>query len=454
MQYYKPLQPNHFVGDCMPFYHNGLFHLFYLLDENHHSVLDGLGGHQWAHASSSDLNHWTHHPLALPITEDWEGSICTGSVFFHHELFYAFYATRKRDRTQHLSLATSRDGINFIKTQPNPFFPHPAGYHPEHFRDPFVFHDHTSGLFHMLVTSWLTEEPVPNRGGCLAHLVSKDLQHWQITEPFLVPGLTDAPECPDYFFWNGWYYLLFSSQLTARYRMSRQPFGPWMRPPVDTFEGSAARVMKTAPFGDSRRLGVAWLGTRANDRDDQPFQWGGQAVFRELVQHPDGSLSTRFVREMIPKSEDALDLLVAFQTAGVANDRGKIKLNDSEGLETAAISGLTGNYRVTACVNVSKRSGDWGLRLRSGESFDSGYELRLIPALKLARLGGESTYLGESVGDTVYLDIVLKDSIIDVCLNHQRCLINRAYDQSGDWLWLFALNCDVSFDFLEIQRLD
>ena len=32
--YYQPA--GHWFGDCMPFYHDGTFHLFYLLDENHH----------------------------------------------------------------------------------------------------------------------------------------------------------------------------------------------------------------------------------------------------------------------------------------------------------------------------------------------------------------------------------------------------------------------------------
>src|SRR5512137_419921 len=109
-QYFKP-EGNYFAGDCMPFYHAGTFRLYYLLDENHHGALGGLGGHQWAQASSSDLVHWEHHPLAIPLTEEHEGSICTGSVFFYQDTYYGFYATRMRDWTQHLSLATSRDGI-------------------------------------------------------------------------------------------------------------------------------------------------------------------------------------------------------------------------------------------------------------------------------------------------------------------------------------------------------
>src|SRR5690349_23197660 len=72
VQYFAP-GGNQFVGDCMPWYHDGTFHLFYLLDEGHHQGLGGLGGHQWAHASTRDLVRWQHHPLALPLAEPWEG---------------------------------------------------------------------------------------------------------------------------------------------------------------------------------------------------------------------------------------------------------------------------------------------------------------------------------------------------------------------------------------------
>jgi hypothetical protein len=87
MQYFRP-DGNFFVGDCMPFFHDGTFRLYYLVDEAHHEALGGLGGHQWEQASTEDLVHWKHHPLAIPITEEREGSICTGSVFFHKGTYY------------------------------------------------------------------------------------------------------------------------------------------------------------------------------------------------------------------------------------------------------------------------------------------------------------------------------------------------------------------------------
>ncbi|HET6485610.1 MAG TPA: hypothetical protein VFH83_04275, partial [Spirochaetia bacterium] len=216
-----------FVGDCLPFFHEGTYHFYHLFDRRHHGSKFGLGAHQWAHSSSRDLVHWQHHPLAIPITEEREGSVCTGSMFFHDGTWYGFYATRLPDRSEHLSLATSGDGIHFTKTEPNPFASPKPPYRHGPFRDPHVFRDEKTGLFHMMVTAELERPAVPGRGGCLAHLVSRDLRHWEQEEPFLVTGYGDQPECSELYLWRGWYYLVFSHYGLAHYRMARSPFGPW-----------------------------------------------------------------------------------------------------------------------------------------------------------------------------------------------------------------------------------
>lgn len=100
MQYFQPIESNLFAGDCMPFYHNGTFYLYWLLDEGHHAALDGLGGHQWALSTSTDLINWKHYPVALGIDEDWEKSICTGSVIADGDKIYAFYSTRVKEDGQ------------------------------------------------------------------------------------------------------------------------------------------------------------------------------------------------------------------------------------------------------------------------------------------------------------------------------------------------------------------
>lgn len=453
LQYYKPDAPHLWVGDCMPFYHDGLFHLYYLLDEGHHQALGGLGGHQWAHASSPDLIHWTHHPLALAITEDEERSICTGSVFYQDGVYYAFHAVRRPDWSQRLGIAISADGITFTK-QPAPPCAEPrAGYDPLHFRDPFVFREAMTGRFHMLVTAKYLEYAIPALGGCLAHLVSDDLQRWTLVEPFLIPGFDDPPECSDLFEWNGWYYLLFSNRLQTRYRMARTPLGPWLRPALDLLDGPWSRVMKTAAFHDNRRIGAAWIGTRSGDSDSGKFQWGGHAVFRELVQQPDGTLGVKFPREMVPASGAALPLPAAALTPGTTIDGSRVHLEAGEGMAAAGVEGLPRNARITLRGVPGRSAPRFGLRLRETAPFAGGVTLDLLAAAQRVEVHDAALDPVDGLDAPFTLEIILKGDLIDVCLNDRRCLINRCPQQRGDRLTLFCHTGSVTFEDLTIRRI-
>ena len=291
LQYWKPPEPFN-VGDTLPFYHDGTFHFFYLVDKDHHRGLGGLGGHQWAQATSRDLRHWTHQPLAIALTSEEEASICTGSLFWWDGVYYGFYATRRRDdRSEHASLAVSADGIVFTKTERNPFLS-PGPELRDGFRDPHVFRDERTGLFHLIISTMLAEG---NRG-CLAHYTSRDLRAWQPAAPFHIEG-GEVPECPDTFRMGDTYYLMFSFGGVARYRYATDPLGPWLTPEQDILDGPAARVMKTAAFGPDRRIGTTGV---------WPHGYAGYAVFREIIQRPDGTLGTSWVPEMVPERGDPL----------------------------------------------------------------------------------------------------------------------------------------------------
>ena len=51
---WKP-EENVFVGDCMPYCHNGVYHVLYLKDRHHHRSKWGKGAHQWSHISTTDF---------------------------------------------------------------------------------------------------------------------------------------------------------------------------------------------------------------------------------------------------------------------------------------------------------------------------------------------------------------------------------------------------------------
>ncbi len=223
---WKP-EGNVFVGDCMPYCHEGVYHVLYLKDRHHHRSKWGKGAHQWSHISTSDFINWSIHPPAIEIDSPWEGSICTGSWIFDGQKHYLYYTVRMCDASPaRICRSVSADGFHFEKDRTF-MFTLSEKYNTRSARDPKVFKD-AEGVYHMLLTTSLVEMG----RGCLAHLVSDDLNVWrELEEPiFIAPEGMGEPECPDYFCKDGYYYLVYSLRGKGYYRYSTQPFSGWQSP--------------------------------------------------------------------------------------------------------------------------------------------------------------------------------------------------------------------------------
>lgn len=240
IEMWRPAGENTNVGDCMPYSDGELYRVYYLFDRRHHKSKWGLGAHQWAQVSSKDLVHWETHPMAIGIDEQFEGSICTGSVIRNGNTYFAFYAVRMSDYSPaRLTWATGTDGDHFTKSGKYITLKEP--YESVSARDPKVFRT-DDGTFHMLVTTSIAERNV----GALAHLVSDDLLNWKQLEPFLVLDIADQPECTDYFRFGDWYYLVYSNFGRARWHKSRFPLGPWEAPENNLVAAQNVGVPKAA----------------------------------------------------------------------------------------------------------------------------------------------------------------------------------------------------------------
>lgn len=223
---WKP-EENVFVGDCMPYCHDGVYHVLYLKDRHHHQSKWGLGAHQWNHISTNDFINWNIHPTAVEIDNPKEGSICTGSWIYDGQKHYLFYTIRMCDGSPaRICRSISEDGYHYKKDR-NFSFTLSEKYTAPSARDPKVIKD-TQGLYHMFLTSTLTNE----KNGCLVHLVSKDLTQWnELENPlYIAPVDMWEPECPDYFYKDGFFYLVYSLRGKAHYQYSKNPFTDWQIP--------------------------------------------------------------------------------------------------------------------------------------------------------------------------------------------------------------------------------
>lgn len=215
-----------FVGDCMPYRKDNEYHVLYLKDRHHHRSKWGMGAHQWEHISTKDFKTWYVHPMAVPITESWEGSICTGSWIKKDEKEYLYYTVRRGGGQPALICrSVSDDGYHFEKDR-NFGFTLSEKYDGASARDPKVILGE-DGAFHMFLTTSLVEE----NKGCLAHYVSYDMENWtEFEKPIYVVPNSDQPECSDYFKYKGKYYLIFSLRGRARYMISNNPFDGFVMP--------------------------------------------------------------------------------------------------------------------------------------------------------------------------------------------------------------------------------
>lgn len=233
-----------FVGDCMPYRRNDEYHVLYLKDRHHHGSKWGMGAHQWEHISTKDFKTWNVHPMAVEITDKNEGSICTGSWIFGGNKEYLYYTIRRaRGLPALICRSVSKDGYHFTKDK-NFGFTLSEKFNGPVARDPKVIKGE-DGLYHMFLTTVLVKENL----GCLAHYISKDLEGWEEAEKSIyVHENSDHPECPDYFKYNGKYYLVFSIRGRARYLVSEKPFEDFER--IDDTLIPCAGVPKCAEWND------------------------------------------------------------------------------------------------------------------------------------------------------------------------------------------------------------
>lgn len=449
-------------GDPVPFYWEGVYHLFYVWDQGH-LILPRVC-HSWGHFISRDLVHWEEAPMA--IDPEMEASCGTGTVWHHDGIFHLYYLGRYFTTNgvmyETMCHATSTDLITWTKDSANPFSqPDLSIYSVKDWRDGFPFWNEEAGEFWMLVTASLKDGP-EGRRGCLALLTSPDLKTWTAKEPYWAPHLTRHLECPDLFEWNGWWYLFWSGgrppEGGAFYRRSRSMYGPWETPPVDTFDGWAFYAAKTAGDG-KRRFLFGWTGTRKGDVDTGGIQWGGHCMIREIWQDADGYLWPKCPAER-------LELGVPAPTPNFVP-----QLGDWKGLAAAHTWGLAyataempKHYLLRCSFTPSGRVQRFGLFLRTDDRLTGGYQVSVEPErdrVALTGYGPEGTLQASAAirpldcrgAERYEIAVVVSGTIVEVFVNDRVALVNRLYDYRGGSVGLFVEEGAGEFGDVVVREL-
>lgn len=394
-------------------------------------------------------------PVVIGIDEDWEKSICTGSVVVNRDTFYAFYATRRVTSdgkvNEQLSYATSTDGIHFTKAKPNPFYQSAPGYSKRDFRDPKVIVD-DKGIFHLFVSSSVADTSRKIHNGALVHMTSKYLTNWTVLEP-LITGQRDVPECPDYFKWNSWYYLVYGQGGNTYYLKSKSAYGPWIYPDHQALNEDWVNVAKTAAFKENRRILAGWIPSKKDNQDDGHEIFGGNAVFRELLQDKEGNLETGFVKEMMPKEKEPVPLHYSLSPEVTKISDRSFRLN-GEGFTALSFTDVPQNCVIRFEGEVTGHVEEFGALLRSNRDFSDSYKLSISPENHEVSLYNTEIKAVKNIDKRVKVQIIMRGDVIDVNINNQRSVVNRLIQKKGTGLALFAKQGTVSFLNFSITEIE
>lgn len=246
-------------------YRDGLWHLFF----QNNPEGPTWGNMSWGHATSSDLVHWQHQPLA--ISHEGPEAIFSGSAVVHEGRIAAVYTSAYEGGKQAQSVAWSEDGSTFVKDAANPVLDRES----TGFRDPKVFR--FGDAWRMVAVE--ADERV------LLVYSSEDLLTWTQVGSFTeVPG-EGIWECPDLFpltldgeeFWV----LLLSVQddtgSRVEYRVGSFDGSTFSSGPGRSFDDGpdvyAVSTYTDAP--DDRRVLIGWMAQPTYAGSTPTLPWRG-----------------------------------------------------------------------------------------------------------------------------------------------------------------------------------
>ncbi|MCS4316842.1 MULTISPECIES: glycoside hydrolase family 32 protein [Serratia] len=409
-------------------YINGVYHAFY----QHHPYDQNWGPMHWGHATSRDLAHWQHQPIALAPGESYDKDGCfSGCAVDDNGVLTLLYTGHvwlgkegDDDQVREVQcLATSEDGVNFVKH--GPVLLPPEGI--QHFRDPKVWRAADRW--------WMVVGAKENGLGQARLYRSNDLRDWQFDR---VLAGAQSPhqgymwECPDFFPLGEKQVLLFSPQgLTAQGYRNRNRFqsgyllGHW-RPDEDFSVtqsfceldgGHDFYAPQTFTAADGRRMLFAWMDMWESPMPSKPHGWAGALTLpRELTLSCEGNVLMNPARELTALRGEQQ----SFDAVSVRNQRQVL----TDGVQELALT-----------LNVAASDAErYGIVIgTAARLYVDNQTHRLVlercsedPGL----CGCRSVPLPEA--DILSLHVFIDRSSLEVFVNHgEACLTSRIYPTDG-----------------------
>jgi len=296
-----------------PIFFRGKYHMFH--QYNPESAV--WGNMNWAHATSPDLIHWEHEPIALSPTPggpDRDG-VFSGSAVLDNgrpTVIYTGVAPPASDseatlrdgvhtwrETQCLAVAQD-DDLRIWKKLPEAVIPTPPpGLEVTGFRDPCIWREKDQWML-------ILGAGIRGKGGMILLYTSRDLRNWTYLHP-LVEGIVsrlsnsvnpvdtgEMWECPDFFPLGDKHVLLISTMGKVRWKVgsyANQRFIPEKEGVVDWGSYYAAKTMLDA---HGNRILWGWIPEARPDAELLKAGWAGaMSLPRTLSLSRESELSTQ-----------------------------------------------------------------------------------------------------------------------------------------------------------------
>ncbi len=426
------------VGDVIPFYHQGEYHVFY------------LQGDEWAHIVSADLVNWRVLPFALRKGQGVEAAdgqgIWTGSVVHHEEKFYIFYTgknTNDPKGEQKVMVAESEDLIHWTKLSERTFYadgeiywnktingPIDAqqSYHHQSFRDPHVFYNQQDNNWWMVLHAVLADGSKPVMGV----YTSPDLKTWNPRQPWVIYPSALSGDCPDVFFDHNQWYILSANYVYMRLDGLNTQIDPTAIP----YDSGDLCVPKTM-YDGKRRIAIGWITDYEGHTDAGAGGWGGiMSMPRELYLDATGRLMQRPIQEVVDFFPGKVDQFSGSMTA----DEYK--------------AGLPEDFMLTAEIHPHDNPDFAELRIcASGKDDLENYFLRLDFKTRNISYGSKYRSYSRSFpfvpGEPVKIQWFTEGSVTECFVNDAYCFTMRAYDKIGDGI-VFKSNETTTLNSLTV----
>jgi len=415
-----------------PIYFRGRYHMFH--QYNPQGAI--WGNMNWAHATSPDMIHWEHLPIAIsptPNGQDRDGVFSGSAVLDHGKptVIYTAVAPPTSDadatlrdgahvwrETQFLAVAEDGD-LRTWKKDPDPVIASPpSGMAVTGFRDPALWRE---GDKWMLILGSGTLA----KGGAILLYTSADLRHWTYLHPLVESspsgkntkdpvGSGDMWECPDFFALGSKHVLLISTIGKVRWKVgtyANQRFTPEKEGVVDWGSYYAAKTMLDA---DGTRILWGWIPEARPDSELIAAGWAGvMSLPRTLSLSAQNELQT----EVAPAAHVLRDKQIGIDPQQGASARAKA-------LETLPITDLAAEIE----LEINPKDDNFVLHLRSHDDSEfvsiacekqgGGRQLRINSVI--APLTG-------APNTPVRLHMFLDGSVLEVFANETTSLTARVY---------------------------